>query len=242
MRGLLHLIPVTLGAGDVLATHPPGVLHITDSLDYFIVEKAKSARAELKRLRFSHPLATTQIEELPDNPDAPAIDALLSPICNGRHGGLMSEAGCPAVADPGALVVRRAHELGIRVVPHVGPSSLLLALMASGLNGQSFAFHGYLPVKPDECAATIRQLEQESARLGRTQLFIETPYRNKAMFQGLVDTCDSTTLISLARSLTTSAEWIHTNTVRGWRESEVPDLDRQPTVFLLLAARMKSRR
>lgn len=237
MNGLLHLLPVGLGPSSVIATHPPQVLETLNSLHYFIAEKAKSARAELKRLGYSHALIETQIEELPEQLNQSAIDALLAPLLAGADGGLMSEAGCPAVADPGALIVRRAHELGIRVIPHVGPSSLLMALMASGLNGQSFAFHGYLPIKSDERTKRIKQLEQESRQMQRTQLFIETPYRNTAMLQGLLETCEPMTRICVARSLTTSEEWIHTATVRDWCAMErKPDLDRQPTVFLLLAA------
>ncbi|WP_018610061.1 SAM-dependent methyltransferase [Uliginosibacterium gangwonense] len=233
--GHLHLLPVGLGPSDIAASHPAKALAQMDALDYFIVEKAKTARAELKRMGYSHPIQTAEIHELPEKLDRTAIDALLAPLVAGRDGGLMSEAGCPAVADPGALVVRRAHELGINVIPHVGPSSLLLALMASGLNGQSFAFHGYLPQKPDERTQAIRQLEKESAKLQRTQLFIETPYRNMAMLESLLASCAPTTLICVARALTSQNEWVCTRSVAAWKKNGLPDLDRQPTVFLLLA-------
>jgi 16S rRNA (cytidine1402-2'-O)-methyltransferase len=234
-RGLLHLLPVGLGPSDSAATHPAKVLNQFEALDYFIAERAKTARAELKRLGYSRAIQVAEIHELPARLDTQAIDALLAPILAGRDGGLVSEAGCPAVADPGALIVRRAHELGIRVIPHVGPSSLLLALMASGLDGQSFAFHGYLPQKPDERALAIKQLERESAKLQRTQLFIETPYRNTAMLASLLEACAPSTLICVARSLSTAGEWIATRSVANWKKSGLPDLDRQPTVFLLLA-------
>lgn len=233
--GCLHLLPVGLGPAEPTHTHPAHVLTQLDALDYFIVERAKTARAELKRLGFSRAIQAADIHELPENPSHAALDALLDPILKGRDGGLMSEAGCPAVADPGALVVRRAHELGVRVLPHVGPSSLLLALMASGLNGQSFAFHGYLPQKPDERLQAIRQLERESAKLRRTQLFIETPYRNTAMLASLLEACAPGTLVCVARALTGSTEWIGTCSVADWKKRGLPDLDRQPTVFLLLA-------
>lgn len=235
-RGSLHLLPVGLGPADPSATHPDQVLRQFDALDYFIAERAKTARAELKRLGYSRPIQETEIHELPEKPDARDLDALLAPLIAGRDGGLVSEAGCPAVADPGALVVRRAHELGLHVVPHVGPSSLLLALMASGLNGQSFAFHGYLPQKPEERLQAIKALERESSKLKRTQLFIETPYRNTAMLASLLETCAPGTLICVARSLSTASEWIATRSVSSWKKSTLPDLDRQPTVFLLLAA------
>ncbi|MDP5240870.1 SAM-dependent methyltransferase [Uliginosibacterium sp. 31-16] len=234
--GLLHLLPVALGPSETANTHPPHVLTQFDALDYFIAERAKTARADLKRFGYSRPIQSAEIHELPEKPDSRSLDALLAPILAGRDGGLLSEAGCPAVADPGALVVRRAHEKGIRVVPHVGPSSLLLALMASGLNGQSFAFHGYLPQKPDERAQAIKQLERESAKLARTQLFIETPYRNTAMLASLLEACAPGTLICVARSLSTPTELVATRSVAAWKKSGLPDLDRQPTVFLLLAA------
>ena len=153
----------------------------------------------------------------------------------GRDAGLMSEAGCPAVADPGALLVRRAHEAGIRVVPMVGPSSLLLALMASGLNGQSFAFHGYLPVDEEARKKRIKELEAESARLSRTQLFIETPYRNDRMFEALRSTCGPETRLCIARDLTVESEWITTRRIAEWKKAAAPDLAKRPTVFLLLA-------
>lgn len=235
MSGRLHLLPVGLGPSDAARTHPPAVLSCLDALDYFIAERAKTARSELKRLGYSRPIQSAEIHELPETPGARELDALLAPLLSGREAGLVSEAGCPAVADPGALVVRRAHELGICVVPHVGPSSLLLALMASGLNGQSFAFHGYLPQKPEERTQAIKQLERESAKLQRTQLFIETPYRNTAMLASLLEACAPHTLLCVARSLSTSSEWIMTRRAADWKKAGLPDLDRQPTVFLLLA-------
>ncbi|MDO6388276.1 SAM-dependent methyltransferase [Uliginosibacterium sp. 31-12] len=234
--GLLHLLPVGLGPGESSKTHPPHVLATLDVLDYFIVERAKTARSELKRLGYSRAIQSAEIHELPEQLDTRSIDTLLAPIRAGRDGGLMSEAGCPAVADPGALIVRRAHTLGIRVIPQVGPSSLLLALMASGLNGQGFAFHGYLPQKPDERRNAIQTLERESAKLARTQFFIETPYRNLAMFASLLETCREDTLICVARSLTTASEWVMTRRVGDWKKNGPPDLDRQPVVFLLLAS------
>ncbi len=233
--GLLHLLPVGLGPADPSVTHPGQVLRTLDSLDYFIAERAKTARSELKRLGYTRAIQEARIEELPPQLDARTIDQLLTPIQTGRDGGLMSEAGCPAVADPGALIVRRAHELGIRVIPHIGPSSLLLALMASGLNGQGFAFHGYLPQKPEDRVRAIQALEKESFKLERTQLFIETPYRNDAMFTSLIQNCRDETRLCIARSLTTSGELIATRTIRAWKKGPPPELDRQPVVFLLLA-------
>lgn len=235
MSGALYLIPVGLGPADPVATHPPAVLHSLHGLTHFIVERAKTARAELRRLGHPAVLQSLNIQELPETPDQGWIDAALAPARDGDAIGLMSEAGCPAVADPGALVVRRAHELGIRVLPLVGPSSLLLGLMGSGLNGQSFAFHGYLPIPVEARNARIRQLEKDSARLRQTQLFIETPYRNDAMLESLLAQCQDSTQLCVARALTTTEEWICTRRIADWKKKARPELARLPTVFLLLA-------
>lgn len=233
--GTLYLIPVSLGPAGTGLTTPVDVATRARSLGYFVVENAKTARAELKRLEHPAPLRELDIRELPEKPGTADLDALLAPVLAGQDAGLMSEAGCPAVADPGALLVRRAHEKGVKVVPLVGPSSLLLALMASGLNGQSFAFHGYLPVDEEARKRRIRELEAESARHARTQLFIETPYRNDRMFEALKATCDPETRLCVARDLTTADEWIATRRIADWKKTSAPDLSKRPTVFLLLA-------
>jgi 16S rRNA (cytidine1402-2'-O)-methyltransferase len=233
--GTLYLIPVGLGPGNSGLTHPPEVLRQLRELDYFIVERAKTARADLKRFEHPRSLQELEIHELPETPDTAWLDARLQAARAGRNIGLMSEAGCPAVADPGALVVRRAHHHGLRVVPLVGPSSLLLAMMASGLNGQSFAFHGYLPIAAGERTQRIQALEAESAQWQRTQLFIETPYRNTAMLEALLAGCKPETLLCVATSLTTSDESVMTRSIAQWRKAERPGLDRRPSIFLLLA-------
>ena len=233
--GSLYLIPVSLGPASTGLTTPADVAARARSLTYFVVENAKTARAELKRLEHPAPLRELDIRELPEKPAAADLDALLAPLLAGRDAGLMSEAGCPAVADPGALLVRRAHEKGVKVVPLVGPSSLLLGLMGSGLNGQSFAFHGYLPVDEEARKRRIRELEAESARHSRTQLFIETPYRNDRMFEALKSTCGPETRLCIARDLTTADEWIATRRIADWKKTAAPDLSKRPTVFLLLA-------
>ncbi len=233
--GSLYLIPVSLGPAGTGLTTPADVAARACNLSYFVVENAKTARAELKRLDHPAPLRDLDIRELPEKPGAADLDALLTPLLAGQDAGLMSEAGCPAVADPGALLVRRAHEKGIKVVPLVGPSSLLLGLMASGLNGQSFAFHGYLPVDEEARKRRIRELEAESARHSRTQLFIETPYRNDRMFEALRNTCSPETRLCIARDLTTADEWIATRRIADRQKTAAPDLSKRPTVFLLLA-------
>ncbi|WP_079435606.1 SAM-dependent methyltransferase [Zoogloea sp. LCSB751] len=234
--GTLYLIPVSLGPASTGLTTPADVATRARSLSYFVVENAKTARAELKRFEHPQPLRELDIRELPEKPSASDLDALLAPLLAGSDAGLMSEAGCPAVADPGALLARRAHELGIRVAPLVGPSSLLLALMGSGLNGQSFAFHGYLPVDEEARNRHIRELEAESARFSRTQLFIETPYRNQRMFEALRSVCKADTRLCVARDLTLDSEWIHTRPVAEWKKIAAPELAKRPTVFLILAA------
>ncbi|WP_287369757.1 SAM-dependent methyltransferase, partial [Thauera sp.] len=160
---------------------------------------------------------------------------LLAPALEGRDIGLMSDAGCPAVADPGARLVARAHALGIRVAPLVGPSSILLGLMGSGLNGQSFAFHGYLPVNEAERDTALRALEDESRKLGRTQIFIETPYRNERMFDALLKTLKPETRLCVACDLSTANELLQTRSVRDWKKAERPALAKRPSLFLLLA-------
>ena len=233
--GTLYLIPVSLGPADTGLTTPADVATRARSLGYFVVENAKTARAELKRLEHPAPLRELDIRELPEKPGTADLDALLAPVLAGQDAGLMSEAGCPAVADPGALLVRRAHEKGVKVVPLVGPSSLLLALMASGLNGQSFAFHGYLPVDEEARKRRIRELEAESARHARTQLFIETPYRNRKMLESLLAACAPQTRIGIAADLTLPGQRIMTLRCGDWKRRELPDIDKRPTVFLLQA-------
>ena len=238
IRGTLYLIPVALGEATPWSAFLPAQAQaIAAGLRRFVVETARAARAHLKQLDYPHPLRETDIQELPaDGPGAAAaLDALLAPALAGEDIGLMSDAGCPAVADPGARLVARAHALGIRVAPLVGPSSILLGLMGSGLNGQSFAFHGYLPVAEGERDAALRALEDESRKLGRTQIFIETPYRNERMLDALLKLLKPDTRLCIACDLNTANETLLTRSVRGWRKAGRPALARRPALFLLLA-------
>ncbi|MCK9389380.1 MAG: SAM-dependent methyltransferase [Sulfuritalea sp.] len=235
MSGALWLLPVALGDAPWQDYLPAASREAACRLTHFVAENAKTARAELKRIGHPQPLRELAIEQLPEIPSAADIERLLAPLRNGHDLGLMSEAGCPAVADPGALLVRRAHELGLVVKPLVGPSSILLALMASGLDGQRFAFHGYLPAREPERSRRIVELEQESARLTQTQIFIETPYRNLALFNALLLTCRATTRLCLATDLTLPSEQIATHRAVEWKTASPPNLDKRPTVFLLLA-------
>ncbi|MFN5099442.1 MAG: SAM-dependent methyltransferase [Burkholderiaceae bacterium] len=243
MNGTLYLIPNALGEGALDAVIPDPVRARTASLQYFIAENAKSARAFLKLVGTTHPLRQslqeTPISELNVNTPAEQLPALLTPLLQGHDVGLLSEAGVPAVADPGADLVRLAHRENITVKPLVGPSSLLLALMASGLNGQSFAFHGYLPTDADARAARLRQLEQRSRQERQTQMFIETPYRNEAMVQAMAASCASTTLICIATDLTLDTELVRTTSAQQWQKEiaagKMPAFRKRPTVFLMLA-------
>jgi 16S rRNA (cytidine1402-2'-O)-methyltransferase len=247
MPGTLYLIPNTLGpaeSSDALgAIIPVDVRALTAKLDYFVAENAKTTRAFLKLVAQQHPLSKPlqeiEIRELNVNTAANALPALLEPILAGRDAGLISEAGVPAVADPGANLVRLAHARGVPVKPLVGPSSLLLAVMASGLNGQSFAFNGYLPVESAQKVKRIKELEERSRREKQTQLFIETPYRNAGMLETLTNTCQPATLICVATDITLASESIQTKTAGAWKTEvkagKMPDFNKKPTVFLLLS-------
>ena len=249
MTGILYLIPNTLGASDPTENEPlqqvipDQVQRITARLACFIAENAKTTRAFLKLVAAAHPLSLPlqdiRICELNVNTPETALQGLLAPLLTGEDIGLISEAGVPAVADPGANLVRLAHHHGIVVRPLVGPSSLLLAVMASGLNGQSFAFNGYLPVDGALRTKRIRELEQRSKLEKQTQLFIETPYRNRAMLDTLASQCQPNTLVCLATDLTLTSESIRTRSAAQWKQElaagKVPDFQRKPTVFLLLA-------
>lgn len=248
MPGTLYLLPNTLGdtpdvSNNLSFVIPDEVQAVTATLSYFIAENAKTTRAYLKIIAAVRPLAKAiqeiRIAELNVNTDPKLLPALLQPLLDGEDGGLISEAGVPAVADPGAGLVRLAHYYGIRVKPMVGPSSLLLAVMASGLNGQQFAFNGYLPTDAVQRAERIRTLEKRSRSEQQTQLFIETPYRNGAMLEALATVCHPTTLLCVATNLTLQAETISTRSVADWKSAVssglLPDFHKKPTVFLLLA-------
>lgn len=233
--GTLYLIPTNLSTPFAIGTIlPADVAALALRLDHYIAENAKTARAFLKALGIARPLAGVSIQELNQHTRDAELGALLSPLLAGHDVGLVSEAGAPGVADPGAAVVALAHRRGIRVVPLVGPSSLLLGLMASGLNGQKFAFHGYLPQDKNERAKAIVDLERESRQRGMTQLFIETPYRNQTLFADLLATLAGTTRLCIAADLTGPGEFIATRGIAEWKKSPL-ELPRVPALFLLLA-------
>jgi len=233
--GTLHLIPVGLGDAPVSTWLPPAVQQLAGRLTTYIAENAKTARAFLKLVGTVAPLQEITIHTLDGKTDARDIRLWLQPALQGGEIGLVSEAGCPAVADPGARVAALAHELGLRVAPWVGPSSILLALMASGLDGQRFTFHGYAPVDAGERARRLKQWETDSHKRHQTQLLIETPYRNDAMFGALLQALKGDTRVCVARALTTGQEWIQTRTVAQWKSLPAPDLNKKPAIFLFLA-------
>ena len=233
----LHLIPVGLGESAPDRWLPRAAQEITGQLRYFVAENAKSARAFLKLIGTEAPLQDITIHTLDRKTDAAQMRAWLQPLLAGGDIGLVSEAGCPAVADPGARVAALAHGMGLRVRPWVGPSSILLGLMASGLDGQRFAFHGYAPVDAAERAQRLRAWEDASRKQEQTQIMIETPYRNAALFEALCHTLKGSTRLCVARALTTRDEWIQTRAVSDWKNRPTPELSKLPTLFLFLAAR-----
>jgi 16S rRNA (cytidine1402-2'-O)-methyltransferase len=233
--GVLYLVPNLLGAAPPTNVLPARTIEIARRLTHFAVETPKAARAFLKSLEVAHAIANLEIVPLPSADAANGRDPSLAALLAGRDVGLLSDAGCPGVADPGAWLVRAAHEHGVRVVPLVGPSAILLALMASGMNGQAFCFHGYLPVKPAARAEKLRALEGQSRRERRTEMFIETPYRNVALLHAMTDTLDAKTRICVAADLTLATETIESRTTRQWRGENPDRFDKRPAMFLLTA-------
>lgn len=234
--GTLHLIPVGLGEAPIDQWLPVQAQSQAGHLKTYIVENAKVARAFLKLTPLVHPLQEVTLHELNTRTEDTSLAQWLAPLKTGQDIGLVSDAGCPAVADPGARAVALAHQWGATVKPWVGPSSILLGLMASGLDGQRFAFHGYAPVEPAERAKQLKAWEQLSAKLKQSQLFIETPYRNQTMFSSLTEHLKGNTRLCVARSVTTQDEWIRTLTIAQWKTQPAPVLDKHPTLFLFQAA------
>ncbi|OYW14669.1 MAG: SAM-dependent methyltransferase [Hydrogenophilales bacterium 12-64-6] len=218
MTGSLYLIPVPLGPVSPEGCLPPDTLAVARRLDHFVVERAKTARAHLKAMGHPQPLQSLHLEELNEHTPATAIATLLAPLQAGHDVGLLSEAGCPAVADPGAALVLAAHRANIPVVPLIGPSAILLALMASGLGGQRFAFHGYLPAKEPERSQAIRELEKTARRDKATQLFIETPYRSAALLDALATALSPDMLVSVGADLSLPSQLIQTRSAKNWRD------------------------
>ena len=235
MAGVLYLVPNLLGAVPPPSVLPSRTIDVARNLSHWVVETPKAARAFLKSLDVVRPISSLSIVALSESPGAREIDAALTKLRAGHDVGLVSDAGCPGVADPGAALVAAAHDAKIRVVPLVGPSAVLLALMASGLNGQRFAFHGYLPVRPEARADALRALEQRSRAESRTELFIETPYRNAAMLGAMAAALKPGTRVCVAADLTLATESIECRPAAQWRNEVPARFDRRPAIFLLQA-------
>ena len=231
--GKLYLLPNLLGAVEPASVLPARTLAVARRLRHFVVETPKAARAFIKSLPSEHALQDIAIAELNEHTPARDVAALLAPVLAGEDVALLSDAGCPGVADPGAPLVAAAHRAGVTVVPLVGPSALLLALMASGMNGQNFVFHGYLPVRAEARAAALRALDAAAAGSGATQLFIETPYRNEAIAAAVLAVCRPRTLFCVAVDLTLPSEQIVRRTVEEWRTAPTLRLSGRPAMFLL---------
>lgn len=233
-NGRLYLIPSVIADETQTSVLSPAIIQVLPGISHFLVENVRTARRFLSSLKVFEKIDGLDFQVLDKNTKAPELKEMLSPLFEGKPVAVLSESGCPGIADPGALAVRFAHENGIDVIPLVGPSSVLLSLMASGLDGQRFAFHGYLPIESKELARAIRDLERESAKRRQTQLFIETPYRNNAMMKALLAQLQENTLVTVALDITGPGQFIKTMTAKKWKEYK-PEFPKSPAVFLLLS-------
>lgn len=233
METALYLIPVLLGDTTVESVLPPYNKSVILGIRHFIVEDIRSARRFLKKVDRDIDIDTLTFYPLNKHTSPEDISSYLDPLVQGESMGIISEAGCPAVADPGADVVAIAQRKGLRVVPLVGPSSIILSVMASGFNGQSFAFHGYLPIEAGERSKKLKTLEGRVYNEHQTQLFIETPYRNGKMIEDILQNCKSQTKLCIAAGITCADEYIRTKSVKEWKGEKIPDLSKTPCIFLL---------
>lgn len=236
--GTLYLIPTLLGATKAEQVIPQGTLEIVRNIRFFVVENVRTARRMLSKMNMPCPIDELTFVELDkhDKSNNPDLMTYLGEALNGNDIGLMSEAGTPCVADPGALIVELAHQAGIKVVPLTGPNAMILALMASGFNGQSFSFHGYLPIKSPERVTALRNLERRSAANNETQMFIETPFRNNAMIEEIIKTCHNNTMLCVACNITTAEEEIVSKPISEWKKIK-KDWNKKPAVFLIYRSR-----
>lgn len=235
MSATLYLIPCPISDDTAVVDVTPAANQaIIDSLDYFIVENTRSARRFLSKSGYAKAIDEATFVELNEHTTSPTeIARMIEPLKAGRNAGVISEAGVPAVADPGQAVVELCHRRNIRVVPLVGPSSILMAVMASGLSGQSFAFNGYLPIKEPERGKTIKRLESRARGEHQSQLFIEAPYRNVKLLEQMLKTLNPDTRLCIACDITSKSEYIRTQTVAQWRKTTIPDIQKRPTIFII---------
>lgn len=230
--GKLYLIPTTLGEMNPEDVLPHTIKRTIDFIDHYIVENEKTARRFIKSVHPEKKQPELKLFALNKHTDVSEHNEFIKPLLEGKNMGLMSEAGCPGVADPGAAIVKLAHEKGIQVVPLVGPSSILLAMMASGMNGQSFAFNGYLPIDKSDKKSAIKNLEKLSFDKNQSQLFIETPYRNNKFLEDLLQILQPNTLLCVACDITLPTEFIKTQSVNQWKKNKV-DLHNRPCIFII---------
>jgi len=234
MKGILYLIPSPLGPADNKSLFPENNLKVVRTLRHFIVENTRTARRFLRSFGYTDTFDEVVFFELNKHTNEKDIAGFLQPIEAGHNVGVISEAGVPAVADPGAQIVKLAHEKSIRVIPLIGPSSILLALMASGMNGQDFSFKGYLPIKQPARTQSIRELEKRAHQLKQTQIFMETPYRNMQLLNELLKNLQENTLLCIATNISLESETIQTKQVKAWK-AKLPELNKKPTIFLVSA-------
>lgn len=234
-KGHLFLIPSLLGDQENPKDYVmPFLTQIINSLDYFIVENIREARRFLKKAGYTKNFEEVTFEEINEHSDKSNLLPYIKPLVNGKNAGLISDAGCPGIADPGAEIIAIAHKENIRVVPLAGASSILMAMMASGMNGQNFAFNGYLPVKPYERSAKIKQLESMSKHQNQSQIFIETPYRNNQLLEDILKQCNENTLLCIACDIMLKSEFIKTQAIKHWKK-QLPNLHKRPCIFILHA-------
>jgi 16S rRNA (cytidine1402-2'-O)-methyltransferase len=232
--GSIFLIPTPLALDAESQTVTPFLKQKISEISYFWVENIRSARRFISSLKLGIDISSLHFEVLDKNTDTQTLKTYFEPLLAGHDVGLMSEAGCPGIADPGSIAVEQAHLLGIKVMPLVGASSIILALMASGMNGQSFVFHGYLPIDSAARVKSIRSLEKESITKSQTQIFIETPYRNPSLLNDILKACQPNTRLCIAANLTAADEYIRTLTIQDWKKN-LPDINKKPAIFLLQA-------
>ena len=235
MKGTIYMIPCPIAEHySVWEVLPKANLDIMNSLDYFIVENVRSARRFLSKAGIERKIDELEFVELNEHTTSAAdIERMLRPILAGRSAGVISEAGVPGVADPGADIVALAHRHGVRIVPLVGPSSILMVMMASGQNGQSFAFNGYLPIKEPDRSRTIRNYERRAQQERQAQIFIEAPYRNIKLFDTLINTLSAKMRLTVACDITSKEEIIITRSIEEWKKAGVPNIEKRPTIFVL---------
>lgn len=231
--GKIYMLPCPISEGNPYDVLPESNRAVMASLDYFIVENVRSARRFLSAAKIGRPIEELEFAECSEHTTEMEIEPLLRPILEGRNCGIISEAGLPGVADPGADVVAAAQKRGVEVVPLVGPSSILMALMASGQNGQSFAFNGYLPIKPAERTRAIKNFERRAIQEGQSQIFIEAPYRNDKLFGDFIATLNPTTRLTVAVDITSQGQVIRTLAVSEWRQAPKPEMHKRPTIFII---------